>query len=285
MKKVLVLGATGALGSCILEALKQQRYLVRATARTPLKAEQLQPSADEVFVCDPTQPDTLSPELLQGVDFVISALGKSLSLKDKSNSTFHGVDFQGNLNVLNLAKAHGRLEKFVYVAAFKGEFFPKVAYFKAHEDFARALLQSGIQATIVKPPALFSAFMELVPFARKGMLASLGPGNSLTNPIHEMEVAEACVNALSQPETTVELGGPVNYTRLELMQLINKRMGHFRLTPQLPYWVAHTALPVLKLFNRSLYEKAHFLVEVTKTDCLAPAKGHLRLEDYLAEHV
>jgi uncharacterized protein YbjT (DUF2867 family) len=285
MKTVLVLGATGALGSCILEALRQRQYKIRATARTPLKAEQLQPSVDEVFVCDPTLPTTLSPELLHGVDFIISALGKSLSLKDRSKTSFHSVDFQGNANVLNLAKAHGQLEKFVYVAAFQGEIFPKVAYFKAHESFAEALRQSGIPATIIKPTALFSAFMELVPFARKGLLASIGPGTSRTNPIHEIEVAEACVRALTQPETTVELGGPIIYTRLELIQIINKRMGHFRLTPQVPYWVAHTVLPVVKLFNRSLYEKADFLTEVTKTDCIAPVKGHLRLEDYLAEHV
>ncbi|MGV3538399.1 MAG: SDR family oxidoreductase [Rufibacter sp.] len=285
METVLVLGGTGALGSCILEALKPLPYRVRATARTALKAEQLQPSVHEVVVCDPTQPHTLTSELLQGVDYIISALGKSLSLKDRSRTTFQQLDFEGNLNVLRLAEQHGRIKKFVYVAAFRGEKYPNVAYFKAHEDFARALQQSQIPATIIKPPALFSAFLNLVPIARKGKLASVGPGDRLTNPIHEQEVAEACVQALTQPEAVVELGGPVNYTRKELIELVNRRMGHFRLTPQVPYWLVHSLLPVVKLVNRSLYEKAAFFVEVTKADCVAPAVGQLRLEDYLAEHV
>ncbi|WP_066838492.1 NAD(P)H-binding protein [Rufibacter ruber] len=285
METVLVLGGTGALGSCILEALKQQHYRVRATARTALKAQQLQPSVHEVVVCDPTQPQTLTPQLVQGVDFIISALGKSLSLTDRSKTTFQQVDFEGNLNVLRLAEQHGRIKKFVYVSAFSGEKHPNVAYFKAHEDFARVLQQSQITSAVIKPPALFSAFLSLVPLARKGQLASLGPGNRRTNPIHEQEVAEACVQALTQPRPVVELGGPVNYTRKELVELVNGRLGPSRLTPQVPYWLVHSLLPVVRLVNRSLYEKAAFFVEVTKADCVAPAVGHRRLEDYLAEHV
>ncbi|WP_210463006.1 SDR family oxidoreductase [Rufibacter roseolus] len=286
MQTVLVLGSTGSLGSSILEVLKQQPYKVRATARTPLKAEQLQPSVDEVIICDPTDPETLSPAMVQGVDFIISALGKSLSLSDSSRTSFHEVDFQGNLNVLQLAQAHGRLQKFIYVGAFSGEKHPHVAYFRAHEDFAQALQQSGIASTIIKPPALFSAFLDLLPMARKGRLASIGDGERITNPIHEQEVAEACVQALTSPEKVIELGGPVTYSRLELVQLVGKAVGKGnKAIPKVPYWVVNSFLPMVRLVNRSLYEKAAFFVEVTKRDCVAPIKGKLKLEDYLAEHV
>ncbi len=273
------------MGSSILEVLRQRAYRIRATARTPLKAEQLKPSVNEVVVCDPTKPETLQPSLVQGVDYIISALGKSLSLSDTSRASFHDVDFQGNLNLLQLAQAHGQIKKFVYVAAFSGEKHPNVAYFKAHETFAQALQQSGIEATIIKPPALFSAFLDLLPMARKGRLASVGPGDCLTNPIHEHEVAEACVQALTSPETVVELGGPVSYSRLELVQLVGKAVGKNKPVTKVPYWLVNSFLPMVRLVNRSLYEKAAFFVEVTKTDCVAPKKGHLRLEDYLAEHV
>ncbi|GGK75671.1 SDR family oxidoreductase [Rufibacter glacialis] len=286
METVLVLGGTGSLGASILEVLKHQPYRIRATARTALKAEQLQPSVDEVVVCDPTQPETLTPQLVQGVDYIISALGKSLRLSDPSRTSFHEVNFQGNLNVLQLALAHApHLKKFVYVGAFSGEQHPKVAYFKAHEDFARALQASRLPATIIKPPALFSTFLDLLPMARKGKLASIGPGEGITNPIHEHEVAEACVRALTQPETTVELGGPVTYSRRELVQLIGKAAGKRTPVPQVPYWVVQSFLPVVRLVNRSLYEKAAFFVEVTKRDCVAPFRGTRTLEDYLAEHV
>ncbi|WP_205500508.1 SDR family oxidoreductase [Rufibacter psychrotolerans] len=285
MKTVLVLGSTGSLGSSILEVLRQQGYRVRATARTPLKAEQLQPSVDEVVVCDPTQPDTLSPALVRGVTYIISALGKSLSLQDTSRTSFYEVNVKGNLNVLELAQQHGQVAKFVYVGAFSGERHPRVDYFKAHETFARALQQSGIPATIIKPPALFSAFLDLLPMARKGRLAALGQGDRITNPIHELEVAEACVQALTNPAAVLELGGPVTYSRLELVQLLGKAVGKPGAIRRVPYWLAHSFLPMVRLVNRSLYEKAAFFVEVTKQDCVAPAKGRRRLEDYLAEHV
>ncbi|MFC6996851.1 SDR family oxidoreductase [Rufibacter roseus] len=285
METVLVLGGTGCLGSCILEVLRQQKYHVRATARTALKAEQLKPSVDEVVICDPTNAATLSPSLLEGVSYIISALGKSLSLSDRSKTTFHEVDFKGNLNILHLAQAYGKVKKFVYVAAFSGEKHLNVAYFKAHEDFAQALQQSDIPATIVKPPALFSAFLNLLPMARKGKLASVGPGDCLTNPIHEHEVAEACVASLTQPETIIELGGPVSYSRLELVKLVGKSVKRWGKVKIIPYWVAASVLPLVWLVNRSLYEKASFFVNVTQSDCVAPVKGKLRLEDYLAEHV
>ncbi|AKQ46835.1 hypothetical protein TH63_16300 [Rufibacter radiotolerans] len=285
METVLVLGGTGSLGSCIIEVLKKQQYRVRATARTPLKAEQLKPSVDEVVVCDPTQPGSLLAELVEGIDYIISALGKSLNLADRSRTSFHQVDFQGNLNVLRLAQAHGQVKKFVYVGAFSGEKHPEVAYFKAHEDFARELRHSGLAHTIVKPPALFSAFLDLLPMARKGRLPSIGPGDCVTNPIHEQEVAEICVQALTQPSQTIELGGPVTYSRVELVKLVGKSIGKTLPVPSIPYWVANSVLPLVRLVNRSLYEKAAFLIEVAKTDCVAPVKGRLRLEDYLAEHV
>ncbi|WP_345166108.1 NAD(P)H-binding protein [Nibribacter koreensis] len=285
MKTVLVLGATGCLGSHILEVLREKGYSIRATARTALKAEQLQQSVHEVVVCNPTQQETLTPELVHGVDYIISALGKSLSLADTSKTCFHEVDYQGNLNILKLAQQHGHIQKFVYVAAFSGEKHPSVAYFKAHEDFARDLQHSGIPNAIIKPPALFSAVLELVPMARKGQLASVGPGDHITNPIHEHEVAEACVHALTSPDTVVELGGPVTYSRMDLIRMVGKKVGHYRKIPQVPYWVANTFLPMIKLVSKSLFEKAAFLVAVTKTDCVAPVKGQRRLEEYLAEHV
>ncbi|ALI98739.1 hypothetical protein DC20_06885 [Rufibacter tibetensis] len=286
MKTVLVLGSTGSLGSSVLEVLKQQSYKIRATARTERKAEQLRPWVNEVVVCDPTDPETLTPALLEGVDYIISALGKSLSLSDQSRTSFHDVDFQGNLNVLKLAQEHGpQVKKFVYVAAFSGENHPDVAYFKAHEDFTKALRKSGIPSSIIKPPALFSAFLNLLPLARKGHLASIGPGDAITNPIHEHEVAEACVQALTLPVATIELGGPVAYSRLQLVELVGKAAGKTNPIPKVPYWVVDTFLPMVRLVNRSLYEKAAFFVEVTKRDCVAPFRGKLTLEDYLAEHV
>ncbi|WP_181305057.1 SDR family oxidoreductase [Rufibacter sp. XAAS-G3-1] len=285
METVLVLGSTGSLGSSVLEVLRQQSYRIRATARTPLKAEQLTPWVDEVMVCDPTEPGTLTPALLEGVDYIISALGKSLSLSDDSRASFHEVNYQGNLNVLKLAQAYGQVKKFVYVAAFSGENHPNVAYFKAHEDFTKALRKSGIPNSIIKPPVLFSAFLNLLPLARKGRLASFGPGDAITNPIHEHEVAEACVQALTLPVSTIELGGPVAYSRLQLAELVGKAVGKNKPVPRVPYWLVRTFLPMVRLLNQSLYEKAAFFVEVAQTDCVAPAKGHLRLEDYLAEHV
>lgn len=40
-------------------------------------------------------------------------------------------------------------------------------------------------------------------------------------------------------------------------------------------------LPVIKLFNRNLYDKLAFFVEVMQHDTIAPRLGKLRLKDYV----
>src|SRR5690606_24073956 len=126
-----------------------------------------------------TVADTSRPEGLDGLftadSVVISAVGKSVSPFDRSKPGFQDVDFRVNMNILEAAKKAG-IRKFVYVSAFHAEKYPKLAYFRAHQQFSEKLMASGIDYAIIKPPALFSAFIELIDLAKSGMLVNLGQG-------------------------------------------------------------------------------------------------------------
>src|SRR5690606_2556708 len=104
MKKILLAGATGHLGQHLLQELKQQGYFVKVMCRDIKKAAALNPLPDEIVVADATR-RTDFKNICQGVDMVISAMGKSISLKDKSNENFQEIDFRGNLRLLREAKA------------------------------------------------------------------------------------------------------------------------------------------------------------------------------------
>jgi hypothetical protein len=45
-------------------------------------------------------------------------------------------------------------------------------------------MEADITHHIVKPPALFCAFNDMIPMARNGLLVQFGKGNHTTNPIH-----------------------------------------------------------------------------------------------------
>ncbi|GAB3538431.1 hypothetical protein GCM10027443_33350 [Pontibacter brevis] len=162
-------GATGHLGQHLLRELQLQEYSVTVLARSATKAAALAPAPDAVFVADATIPEQIAGGC-DGVEVVVSALGKSISLKDKSRSSFYDIDYGANFNLLLEAKKAG-VQQFFYISAFKAEEHPELAYFKAHADFSEALMKSGISYSILQPTALFSAFDEVVALARKGMMA------------------------------------------------------------------------------------------------------------------
>ncbi|TXK36961.1 NAD(P)H-binding protein [Pontibacter qinzhouensis] len=278
MKTILLAGATGNLGVHLFQELKQQGYYVKVLARNRSKATTLTPAPDEIFVADASEEQALKG-VCDGVDVVISAIGKSLSLKDKCKATFRDVDFLANLNLLAEAEKAG-VQQFLYISAFAAAHYPHLAYFKAHADFAEVLKQSPINHTILEPTALFSAFKEKTALASKGLIGHIGKGDKRINPVYEGEVACASVAAIGQPPQVIAIGGRRIYTRSGLIRLSCKLAGHKGLVPKIPYFVLMLVMPVIKLLQRNLYDKMAFFVEVNKEDFLAPPLGVLTLEEY-----
>src|SRR5437764_4364312 len=154
MIRVLVAGASGHLGGHILSECRERGYWTRALARTEQKALALRPCADDVFVGEATEAETLSG-LFKGIEAVVSCLGASVaatSLPDKRS--YHDVDYVGNRNLLYAAKAAG-VRHFVYVSVFATPGYAQTAYVRAHEDFANELKASGLKYAIVRPTGFF----------------------------------------------------------------------------------------------------------------------------------
>ncbi|PRY15425.1 uncharacterized protein YbjT (DUF2867 family) [Pontibacter ummariensis] len=278
MRNILLAGATGHVGQHLLRELKRQGYPVSVLARTAAKANQLLPPPDNILVADATKPETLRG-CCQGMDVVVSTLGKSISLTDNSKGSFQEVDYRANYNLLQEAKAAG-VQQFVYVSAFSAEAHPQLAYFKAHADFARELKHSDILYTILEPTALFSAFDEVVAMARKGRIGLLGTGDKLTNPIYEGDLAKIAVGEIGCPSRTIALGGKTIYSRAELIRLACKAANYKGFLPSVPFPVVASVLPLVKLLNRNLYDKVSFMIAVSKVDCVAPQVGAHTLEEY-----
>lgn len=279
MNNVLLAGATGHLGQHLLRELQLQDYTVTALARSATKATTLSPAPHKVLLADATIPEQLKG-CCGGIDVVVSALGKSISLKNKSKGIFHDIDFGANYNLLQEAKQAG-VRQFIYISAFKAEEHPELVYFKAHADFSEELRKSGISFIILQPTALFSAFDEVVTMARKGQIGSLGSGDKKTNPVYERDLAKLAVQCIGKASATIPVGGNRIYTRLELVQLACKAAGYTGAIRSIPFSIINLVIPLLMPFSRNFYDKISFLVAVSAEDCLAPAVGELTLEEYL----
>jgi len=279
MQKVLLFGSTGNLGKEIAKVLVGRGYDVTAVVRNQQKADNISQLVPKTIIADVLKADALN-SLSESYDIIVSALGKSVSPNERSKPTFEEVDLNGNTNILRFALKRG-VKKFVYISAVHAERYQHLTYFRVHHEFSELLKASGIDYSIIKPPALFSAFLDVIAMARKGQLVNLGEGDKKTNPIFEGDLAKIVVDAIDQPNATVEAGGKAIYSRKQLNEIINKEVNSGKKLSTIPVWVPSLLLPILKLVDKNMYDKFAFFVEVTQHDTLAPQVGEMSFEEYV----
>ncbi|OYU93375.1 MAG: NAD-dependent dehydratase [Bacteroidetes bacterium B1(2017)] len=279
MKKVIIFGATGNLGKEIAKELVKQGYDLTVVVRNEAKGKSLSDITSKYIVADVFHLSN-HENILDKQDIIISALGKSVSPNDQSKPTFKEVDYTANEGILNLATKAG-VKKFIYVSAFHSEKYLHLEYFKVHHDFSELLKQSGIDYSIIKPPAIFSAFIDMIEMAKKGQLVHIGKGDKKTNPIYEGDLAKITVDAIHKQNSVIEAGGKNIYTRKELNEIVQKGIDNKKSIKTVPLGLIKMALPMIKLFSKNMYDKFAFYIEVMQHDTIAPQLGMMSFEEYI----
>lgn len=281
MRRVLLFGGTGHLGKQIAAVLQQRGFETTAVVRDSAKGTTLAGMVHRQVVAEVTRPEQLAG-LFADAEVVISSLGKSVSPNDRSKPSFADIDLVANTNIRTEAVAAG-VRKFVYVSALGAERYPELEYFRVHHEFSEQLIDSGLDYSIIKPPALFSAFLDLIDLAKKGRLINIGAGGGRTNPIYERDLAEVCVDSIDQPNAVIEAGGPEILTRRQINEIIQNYAAPNKKIRTVPPWTFALGLPLVKVFDRNAYDKYAFFFAVTQHDTLAPAIGETKLQEYLAQ--
>jgi uncharacterized protein YbjT (DUF2867 family) len=228
MKKILVAGVTNYLGKFVVREFKQQGFWVRALVRDKKKLGKPglfgEPAAldcpDEIFVGEVTRPDTLG-RVCDGIDVVFSSLGL---IRQNDGLTFQEVDFQGNKNILDQAVRAG-VQKFIYVSVFNARSMEHLAIVKAHEDFVKALGDSGIPHTVIRPTGYFSDVSEYFKMAESGRVYLVGNGDKRLNPIHGADLAKVCAEAVEGLKDEIPVGGPSAYSQRKIGELAFSILG------------------------------------------------------------
>jgi uncharacterized protein YbjT (DUF2867 family) len=281
MQRVLVAGASGALGREVVRALKDRGAWVRALSRSAARAKTL--DADEVAIGDAVKDASLAGAC-DGADTVFSCLGQSVGT-DFSNRApgYHAVDYVGNRNLLDAARA-ARVRRFVYVSVFGAERLPGVAYMRAHADVADAVRASGLEHAIIQPTGFFSAYAAFFAMARSGRAVVFGDGRARTNAIHDADLAQVCASAIAGDERgDIPAGGPDVHTRREVVELAFAALGKKPRITRLPGWAPGAMGRVARPIAPRIGELLAFLGAVSAGDFVAPTRGTRRLADYYRE--
>jgi uncharacterized protein YbjT (DUF2867 family) len=277
---VLVAGATGSLGREVVRELKQRGHRVRAIGRSEKRLVGLSGLADELYVADALRPETL-PGAFDGVDRVYSCMGASvIPMPRYGGQTFSKIDWPANRNLVHAAVAAG-VEKFVYVSVFGAERLPRMDFVRGHELVVEELRRSRLSYSVLRPTGFFSAMEEILQVASMGMIPEFNGGSARTNPIHEADLAEACVDAFDMPAGyEADIGGPEALTRREIaalaMQAIGKEARHVRV----PVGLLRFGGRAYRLVSPRVGHLMTFIAEILVDDFVAPCHGTRRIGDY-----
>jgi uncharacterized protein YbjT (DUF2867 family) len=279
---VLVAGASGRLGRHLVRELARRGWRIRALTRDPARLRGLVEPPHEVVAGSILEPASLSTAC-EGADVVLSAAGGSLALDlSDRRPTYMEVDFAGNANLLEQARAAG-VVRFVYVSLHGARQLIRTEYAAAHERFVAALAASGVPYTVVRPTGFFGVFGEFLSMAARGRALLVGDGSTHTNPIDERDLAPICADAIDADEREIAVGGPKVYTRRRIAELAFEAVGRPPRILSIPPWALATAGATVRPISPRLHALIAFGLAASELDLVAPPHGTRTLPAYFAE--
>jgi uncharacterized protein YbjT (DUF2867 family) len=279
MKKVLVAGATGYLGQFVVKALKAKGYWIRALGRSTAKLAPVEEYADELFIGEATNPDSLVG-LCDGIDIVFSSVGIT---RQKDGFTYQDVDYQGNRNLLTIAEGSG-VSKFMYVHVMNAEKLRQVAMIQAKQAFVDELKRSALDHTLICPTGFFSDMEEFLSMARSGRVFLFGDGSNQINPVHGADLAEVCATAVESAQNQINIGGPEVFSYREIAELAFDVLNKRKKITCVPKPLVSATIGALRwLTPAKVHGPVEFMASVMTMDVIGHLHGQRRLADHFRD--
>ena len=244
--KIVLAGAFGNLGAEILKALVAGGHEVVAADLKEGKVAGTE-GKYSFHAIDATNPDTLKG-LCDGCDMIISTVGLTGA---STKFTAYDIDFQGNLNLMNEAKAAG-VKKFNYISVISCDEpgADKVPMLHAKFLFEQALKKSGMEYIIHRPTGYFYDIAKVFkPYIDKGEMQLLkGYGGVKANVIDCPDFAQFIVDTMNESNVTYNVGGKETYTYTEMAEMCFKAAGKPMQIKWAPIWLFSVLanLPMIK---------------------------------------
>jgi nucleoside-diphosphate-sugar epimerase len=274
----LVTGATGFLGSHIVEKLRAAGQPVRALVRPGSDRALLESLDVELAEGDVTDPASLE-RACRGVRVVYHAAARVGDWGPWAE--FQRVTIDGTRNMLEAAIAAG-VQRFIHISSISAygyytdpvvvdESWPtgyrlyRWAYYSrskhAAEQLALQAARSGrIEVTVIRPAWIYgprdrATIARMVAMIRAGRARILGRGDNRLNMVYVGNVAEAAIRAASLPEAAGQVFNCSNdgeITQQQFFDLMAQAIGAPSVRRHVPYRVAYFAGFVLECLGHLL---------------------------------
>lgn len=266
-KRVFVLGATGTIGRATVRALLNQGHdvvcFVRQRAGDALLAEQTAKLFDGASIRygDVSNPASLTYQGFKGEQFdvVVSCLASRTGAPKDA----WAIDYQAQMNALEAAKRAG-VSHFVLLSAICVQ-KPLLAFQHAKLAFEKALMESGMTYSIVRPTAFFKSLSGQLERVKKGKPFLLFGDGTLTacKPISDSDLGDyiaGCIHDQTRHNRILPIGGPGDaITPREQGEKLFELLGKEARFKQIPVVMMDVIIAVLSFLGRvipSLADKA-----------------------------
>jgi nucleoside-diphosphate-sugar epimerase len=237
MKRVLVTGGTGFIGSALVPRLVQAGYIPRLLVRSsPLPA----PGPPvEVVVGDVTDVEILRLALADATAVIHMAAATSAGRLDPA------VAYRVNVGVASaLVEACRQTGARLIVLSTQHVYLPAPGLYGRTKRMAdRIFLESGLPVTILRPSLVYGpgsrgVFVRLATLVRKlPVIPVIGPGQWRMRPLFLDDLVDVILGVLARPELvgrTYDVGGPDLVTYDEFLSAICAAIGRRCRTLHLP---------------------------------------------------
>ncbi|MFN2501072.1 MAG: SDR family oxidoreductase [Pyrinomonadaceae bacterium] len=276
-KIVLVVGATGQLGTAVVRKLVARGHQPRAFVRSSSNFTHLEIAGVELAFGDLRDRKSIYAAC-NGIDTVIATANAAVP-REKTD-TFIAVDDRGYADLIDACKIHG-VRHFIYASVTSDPKFDRLplprqkrvtearlrdsgllyTIFRADAfmDVTFAMMGSdmplrGSEAVTVARPFWFSSkfFGKIKDDVSKGSVGILGDGNTRRSYVCVDDVAEFLVAAIDNPHAnnaTFDIGGPEALSQKQVVTIFEKLLSKSLKVRHTPAVVFKLAAPMMRFFS------------------------------------
>ena len=263
----LIVGGTGALGSAATRLLLQRGLKVRIMTREPERATALKKLGADVVQGDLRDKASLV-RACAGMDGVLAAAHSIFGRGVEASSK---VDALGHKWLINAAQEAG-VRQFVYTSAYGAAPTHPSEFYRIKHEVEQYLQHSGLAHTILRPTAFMESHAHMLigqPIWETGKVQLFGRGENPRNFVAAQDVAQFAVMALTLPQmagATIDIGGPENWTNMEVARLYERLAGKRAKISHVPLGVLRVMAPILRPFHPGLSQVMRTSIWFDTTD-------------------